>query len=177
MPVRIFGRYKGAGKVNVKLHGEILGKAFSKSIQIDMPAADMNNPEIERMRAWHKMQRLLDAADRNGSRDDVIDEIVRIGEGYSIVSEYTSFLVLENDQEYKRWKIERKNVLRIGRDRASQKKLREQLKKMRNSSTANIGPVEQAIKSEDEISNNKASTPQQHSPLLLLHTWQVYSLD
>ena len=57
------------------------------------------------MWAWHKMQRLLDDADRNGNRNSVIDEIVRLGEGYSIVSEYTSFLVLENDAEYKRWNL------------------------------------------------------------------------
>ena len=162
MPIRIFGRYKGAGKVNVKLSGEILGKAFDKTLQIDMPAVDNNNPEIERMWAWHKMQRLLDDGDRNGSRDNVIDEIVRLGEGYSIVSEYTSFLVLENDQEYKRWKIERKNVLRTGRDRVSQEKLRETLKQMRNSSTANIGPLEQAVaKPKEEIANNSVNQSQQ----------------
>ena len=36
------------------------------------------------------------------------DEIVRLGEAYSIASEYTSFLVLPNDAEYQRWKLERK---------------------------------------------------------------------
>ncbi len=46
-------------------------------------------------------------------------EIVRLGEAFSIVTEHTSFLVLENDGEYQRWKIERKNALRIDRDRGA----------------------------------------------------------
>ena len=36
------------------------------------------------------------------------DEIVRLCEAYSIVSPYASMLVLENDDEYKRWKIEQR---------------------------------------------------------------------
>ena len=61
------------------------------------------------------------AADRSGSRSAVIDEIIRLGETYSIVTEYTSFIVLENDAEYARWKIDRKNLLRTTRDRKQQR--------------------------------------------------------
>jgi hypothetical protein len=48
---------------------------------------------------------------------DAIAEVVRLGEAYSIATEYTSFLVLENDGEYQRWKIDQRNALRIARDR------------------------------------------------------------
>ena len=65
------------------------------------------------MWAWHRVDRLLKEADAGGSRTSVIDEIVRLGEGYSIATEYTSFIVLENDAEFQRWKIDRKNALRI----------------------------------------------------------------
>jgi hypothetical protein len=51
--------------------------------------------------------------------------------GYSIVSEYTSFLVLENDAEYQRWKLERRNALRIERDRKRQRQLDAQLASIR----------------------------------------------
>ena len=50
------------------------------------------------------------------ARVDASAEIVRLCEGYSIVSEYASFIVLENDAEYQRWKIERRNAMRIERD-------------------------------------------------------------
>jgi hypothetical protein len=87
------------------------------------------------MWAWNRIDRLQKEADGSGSgRQAAIPEIVRLGEGYSIVTEYTSFLVLENDGEYKRWKIDRRNALRVGRDRASQARVAEQLAKLREKS-------------------------------------------
>ena len=69
------------------------------------------------------------------------DEIVRLCEGYSIVSEYASFIVLENDAEYRRWKIDRKNATRIQRDRRAQQAVRERLERMRADAAAKLGPA------------------------------------
>src|SRR5690606_34659127 len=81
-------------------------------------------------------------ADRQGSRSAVVDEIVRLGEAYSIVTEYTSFLVLENDAEYRRWKIDRRNLERLGRDRAQQRQVQAQLEALRERALAKVGPSE-----------------------------------
>jgi Ca-activated chloride channel family protein len=109
MPVRLYGRYLQPGPLELRLSGDIGGEIYQRTLRVELPGDGADNPEIERMWAWHRVQRLLDEADRAGNREPVIDEIVRLGEGYSIVSEYTSFLVLENDAEYRRWKIERRN--------------------------------------------------------------------
>ncbi|HEV7518909.1 MAG TPA: hypothetical protein VGR07_21660, partial [Thermoanaerobaculia bacterium] len=74
----------------------------------------------------------------------VIADVVRLGEGYSIVSEYTSFLVLENDAEYKRWQIERKNATRVERDRRSQATVAAALERLRAKAAEGIGPVDPA---------------------------------
>jgi Ca-activated chloride channel family protein len=131
-PVRIYGRYKGANKTKIKMSGEIAGRLFSKTITVKFPEHDDFNPEIERMWAFKRIQRLLNAGKREGDKNKYSSEIVRLGEAYSIVSEYTSFLVLENDNEYKRWKIKRRNALRITKDRNSQAKLRDELNKLKN---------------------------------------------
>ena len=68
------------------------------------------------------------------------DEVVRLGEAYSIATEYTSFIVLENDVEYQRWHIQRRNALRIDRDRNSQQALRDKLSSLRNQATDALGP-------------------------------------
>jgi hypothetical protein len=60
------------------------------------------------------------------------------------VSEYTSFLVLENDKEFKRWKIERRNLRRMGRDRKAQAGRREELDAIRNKAVADLGPQPEA---------------------------------
>jgi Ca-activated chloride channel family protein len=142
MPVRLYARYRGAGAVKVNLNGEINGKPLATSVRMELPKEERGNPEIERMWAWKKVDRLLKEADAGGSRSGALDEIVRLGEGYSIATEYTSFIVLENDAEYQRWKIDRRNVTRMARDRGAQTKLAAELETMRQKSTAAIGPQE-----------------------------------
>ena len=142
MPVRIYGRYKKSGTAQVQVQAEVNGRAVATTAELAFPKTDNNNPEIERMWAWHRMEQLKRKHEINSS-ETLIDEIIRLGEGYSITSEYTSFLVLENDAEYKRWKIERRNASRIKRDRQAQNRLRQELETLRNKSMSNIGPVEE----------------------------------
>jgi hypothetical protein len=140
MPIRLYGRYKRAGDSKVSVHAKIGEQALDRAVTVRLPDRDNDNPEIERMWAWHRIDRLLKEADANGSRTSVLDEVIRLGEGYSIVSEYTSFIVLENDAEYQRWRIERRNVERFARDRQSQERLAEQLRQLRDKATASLGP-------------------------------------
>jgi Ca-activated chloride channel family protein len=154
MPVRMYGRYRNAGTATVKVAAEINGAPLEQAVAIDLPSTGDANPEIERMWAWHKVDRLLKEADRNGSRSAVIDEIVRLGEGYSIVTEYTSFLVLENDAEYQRWQIDRRNLLRVGRDRQQQQLVRNELQRLREQALADLGPAETASETDLQLAVN-----------------------
>ena len=141
-PLRVYGRYKQAGPAKVRVRATVNGQPLDQSVDVDLPTNDGGNPEIERMWAWHRVQRLLKEADAaGGSRTGVTDEIVRLGEGYSIVTEYTSFIVLENDAEYQRWQIRRKNALRVERDRKGQLALRQQLERMREAAAEKLGPA------------------------------------
>lgn len=49
------------------------------AIELDFPAREAANPELERMWAWHRIEALQRKARRKGSRSRV-DEIVRLGE-------------------------------------------------------------------------------------------------
>ncbi len=140
VPLRIYGRYRGEGNATVTLKGDVRGKAFVSSDTMAFPDRDSDNPEIERMWALKRVDQLLKKADRDDRRADVIPEIIRLGETYSIVTEYTSFLVLENDAEYQRWQIERRNDRRTGRDRAAQRLREERLAEIRNRALSNLGP-------------------------------------
>lgn len=140
MPLRMYGRYRTAGPAKVRVQAEINGAALDQIVDVSLPAADDLNPEIERMWAWQKIDRLLKEADQAGSRAGAVDEIVRLGEGYSIVTEYTSFIVLENDTEYQRWKIGRRNLLRVARDRKQQQALQTELAQVRDRALADLGP-------------------------------------
>jgi Ca-activated chloride channel homolog len=156
MPVRLYGRYRSDGPVKVHVKAQVAGKPLEQTIDLEIPK-DAENPEIERMWAWHRVQQLLKDADREGSRAGVIDEIVRLGEGFSIVTEYTSFLVLENDGEYQRWQIQRRNALRIERNRRAQERLRGELDRIRDKTLAGLGP--EAIEKRASVNPVPAAQP------------------
>jgi len=138
-PVRLYGRYKKSGEAAVQLRASVNGRELKQSVPLQF-GKSQSNPEIERMWAWHRIDGLLKKADAAGNRASVADEIVRLGETYSIVTEYTSFLVLENDAEYQRWKIARQNLRRFGADRAAQALVRRDFEKLRDTSLAGLGP-------------------------------------
>jgi len=130
-PVRLYARYRGAGPAEVRIEAEVNGTALNQAITVELPRRNDDNPEIERMWAWHKIDRLSTAARPAGNDQSVIDDIVALGEEYSIVTQHTSFIVLENDAEYRRWKIDRRNLLRIARDRQAQSRTTEKLARLR----------------------------------------------
>ncbi len=163
MPVRIYGRYKGDGKAQIDLSAEVNGRQLTTTATLNYPGRDEDNPEIERMWAWHRMERLKRMHEIN-NRQEQVDEIVRLGEGYSITSEYTSFLVLENDGEYQRWKIERRNASRIKRDRAAQQRVRQELEALRTQAMSDIGPQEPIKADQPQVVPVVAQKPSQNRP-------------
>lgn len=128
-PIRVFGRYGNAGVVQVSLRGRIQGGPWKQTVEMKLPDQDEGNSEIERMWAHKRVTRLLD--DERAGLGSAREEIVRLCEGYSIVSPYASMLVLENDAEYRRWKIEQRNANRIQRDRRSGRAVQEKLAELR----------------------------------------------
>ncbi len=139
-PLRFYGRYKKAGPTKVTVTGKSQGQQFERSVEVELPETEDANPEIERMWAWRRVQRLLARARKTGSAGEVRQRIVSLGERYSIATRFTSFIVLENNEEYRRWKIERRNLRRLERDRAAQKKLEEKLAELRKKAAAKVGP-------------------------------------
>jgi Ca-activated chloride channel family protein len=162
-PLRIYGRYGGAGEARVRLTANVQGVALERETALFFPETDDGNPEIERMWAQKRIDGLLKGADRAGSREPVLEEVIRLGEDFSIVTEYTSFLVLENDAEYRRWKIERKNRTRMERDRRAQSRREEQLAQIRSRAAADIGPAPLLAAGATEpaptVTNGPAATP------------------
>ncbi|MEL6108690.1 MAG: VIT and VWA domain-containing protein, partial [Planctomycetota bacterium] len=128
-PLRMFGRYGEGGAVEVTLTGRIQGSPWQQTVQVQFPMGDQGNSEIERMWAQKRITRLL-GEERSGKASHQ-EEIVRLSEGYSIVSPYASMLVLENDAEYRRWKIEQRNASRVKRDRASRQAVQRKLTSIR----------------------------------------------
>ena len=139
-PVRVYGRYRGSGPAKLALRGNLNGVEWNESAELELPKEDATNPEIERMWASRRIDALLKAGERAGTREQAVPEIVRLGEEFSIATEYTSFLVLENNAELQRWKIDRRNGTRLERDRQAQGTRELALNDLRLKAVANLGP-------------------------------------
>lgn len=139
-PVRVYGRYASGDNLSIDVEGNVSGVAIRKQADVALPKTNDDNPEIERMWAWRRIDELLKQADRAGSRKPVLDEVIALGEMYSIVTEYTSFLVLENDAEYRRWKIDRRNEKRMKRDRDAHAQRQQALDALKQRAQNGLGP-------------------------------------
>jgi Ca-activated chloride channel family protein len=141
-PLRVFGRLRGEGEAVVTLAGTVQGQERTWRQTFTVPARADDHPEIERMWAQKRIAR-LEGEDPEGARA----EMVRLGEAFSIVCQHTSFLVLENDGEYQRWKIDRRNALRHARDRRALETVRADLDRLRDEALAGLGPNPAPVKS------------------------------
>jgi Ca-activated chloride channel homolog len=120
----LLGRYRGAGEGKLTLTGDILGKRETLTAKLDFPQTDADNPEIERMWAWRKVDGLLGQVREQGESADVKQQVVSLGTKYSIVTPYTAFLVLENEAAYQRFGIERRNLQRVENERSAAERQR-----------------------------------------------------
>lgn len=158
-PVRVYGRYRGNGVAKLSLRGNLNGVEWKQPADIELPKEDTSNPEIERMWAWHRIDSLLKNSERSGTREQVIPDVVRLGEEFSIVTEYTSFLVLENDAELRRWNIERRNAARLTRDRQSQSAREATLTALRQKAVADLGPQPASAETKPEPRQAPVAAP------------------
>ena len=77
-PLRLYARYPRGGATNVTIEGTIMGAPFSRTATVDLADASDDNPEIERIWAWHRVDRLMTEMRSVGESPTTIDEIVQV---------------------------------------------------------------------------------------------------
>ncbi|MDD4891179.1 MAG: VWA domain-containing protein, partial [Phycisphaerae bacterium] len=116
----VFGRYGKAVKGPITLTATIQGKKQTLSADVEWPDRIGENPEVERMWAQRACEALNQAINAKTGGEKERRQIVELGTTFSIVTPYTSFLVLENEAQFSRYGIERINRERIADERAQQ---------------------------------------------------------
>ncbi len=92
-----------AKTANVVVTGTVAGKPVKYTSSFAVPAADEGNSFLPRL--WAR--RHLDALLAQGQSQETKDEIVAFSREYQIMTPYTSFLVLENDEDRALYGVER----------------------------------------------------------------------
>jgi Ca-activated chloride channel family protein len=114
----LFGRYSRPGEATLKLRARISGEDRSWTTRVSLPKQDETYPELERLWALARVRELQKRIDDFGGESEVREAIVGIGTGYSIVTDYTSMVVVR-EERFEELGIERKNRERTERERGA----------------------------------------------------------
>ncbi len=115
----VFGHYEKAGEVEIQLRGKLGGQEKTWKCKAELPAVDTDNPELERLWALSSINEIMEVVRDEGETEALRREIVKVGTEYSLVTDYTSMLVIM-EESFKRFGIERKNEQRVQTERAAQ---------------------------------------------------------
>lgn len=96
----IFGRIESP-TARIRVKGRYLGQDFNQEIALAPPPGPLEHPMLANFWARSHIASL-----EQGRVDR--DAVVKASMRYGVMSQYTSFLVLENDEAYKRFQIDRK---------------------------------------------------------------------
>lgn len=108
-----FGRYFGHGPATVRLSGRISGEEMTYQTTFDFPAAAERNPEIERLMAYAAIEDIMREVHDFGEKPDLRQAVVDLGVAHGLVTDYTSMLVLSEEQ------FTARQVKRANRDRVA----------------------------------------------------------
>ncbi|HMG76839.1 MAG TPA: TonB-dependent receptor [Pyrinomonadaceae bacterium] len=98
-PVIISGRYAGAGKGIIRLRGMMSGQASVREIPVELPEQETRHDVLATLWARRKVDDLM-GQDMSGiqagkMRDDLKAEIVKLGVAYRMMTQFTSFVAVD----------------------------------------------------------------------------------
>ncbi len=179
--VVVFGQYDEPGNVEIKLTGRIGGEQKTWTCRAILPENDTDNPEIERLWALSAINDVMAVIQEKGARKDLRGKVVKLGTDYSLVTDYTSMVVVK-EIEMENMEIERKNADRVAKERRAQKaKQAQAVKNYRvDNQTSNPGQANQ--NTQQKASNKNTfkgfSAPNIGSgPVGPLFVWGAYWLQ
>jgi len=94
----IFGRYKGNGKAEIKLSGKLSGKEKIFQLKTDFTSSDERYNFIPPIWASRRIGYLLDLIRLNGESKEMVDEITSLAREHGIITPYTSYLIMEDEE-------------------------------------------------------------------------------
>lgn len=114
-----FGHYRGAGPVKIEMTAKISGQKHRWETIAELPDVDTENPELERLWALDRTEQLMEQVREHGETDKLRNQVTELGTHYSLVTDYTSMLVVTDEVMEERG-IQRRNSDRVQRERQAQ---------------------------------------------------------
>ena len=108
----VFGHYFGSGVADVTLTAKISGEKKEYKTSFTFPEKAETHPEVERLWAFASIEQIDKQIDAFGESPDMKQAITDIATQYGLVTDYTSMIVVSNDQ-FQKLGIEQRNSRRI----------------------------------------------------------------
>src|SRR5437762_2809010 len=98
-PVIFTGRYTGNGRGVIRLKGKMSGRDFVREIPVDFSNSQSRNEVLAtlwaRTRVDDLMSRDFKGAQQGNMQDDVKQAIIQLGLDYRVMTQFTSFVAVE----------------------------------------------------------------------------------
>ncbi|PLX99523.1 MAG: VWA domain-containing protein [Desulfuromonas sp.] len=134
-----FGRYNSGGEVMITMTGKISGQEQRWQTTATLPDVDTENPELERLWALAKIDQAMEQIREQGESEQLIRQVTDLGVDYSLVTDYTSMLVVTDDV-LENEGIQKRNADRVSTERtAQQQRANQPTRSYRVDSNANNG--------------------------------------
>ena len=98
-PVILYGRYSGPASGIIRLRGKMSGREFSRDLPVTLPASEPQHDVLATLWARTKIDDLMNQ-DYQGVRyveggSDVREQVTQLGLDYRLMTQYTSFVAVE----------------------------------------------------------------------------------
>ncbi len=100
----LLGRFGGQGAAVVRVKGRTQGGVREFVNEVEFPARTDENSWLGRLWATRRVGHLMDEIRLHGETAELKDEVVRLAKRYGILTPYTSYLVLENEEMLARFR-------------------------------------------------------------------------
>ena len=114
----VFGHYFGDGVAKVELTGKISGEDKVYSTEFEFPKVSEEHPEIERLWAYSTIESLMQEINDFGEDKDLKNSVTDLGVEFSLVTDYTSMVVVKEDV-FQKLGIDRRNQKRLKKEQAA----------------------------------------------------------
>lgn len=94
-PVVVFGKYRGAAAGRIEVRGKTGRGDFSSVVDVSSVTPDRENVALRQLWARHRIARLSDHG-RLAQQQELTEEITQLGLEYSLMTEHTSFVAVDD---------------------------------------------------------------------------------
>lgn len=99
-PVVLSGRYGGGGQGVIRLRGRMSGREFLRDIPVELPQNEPRHDALATLWARRKIDDLMgqdmQGLQRGTMRDEMREAITRLGLDYKLMTQFTSFVAVED---------------------------------------------------------------------------------